>query len=288
MLVVDATAKINLALEVLGRRQDGYHEIRTVMQAIDLHDTLRFHPGTGLSVVSSRLLTLDNTVAAAARLFGGKLGYTGGATIELVKRIPAAAGLGGGSSDGAATLTGLNRLWQRGLSREELLPLAEKLGSDVPFFLYGGTALAEGRGERITSLPLLPPRTIVLLVPPVAVPMGKTGRLYRSLQASHHTRGEFTERAVKAIRHGRLPELHNVFENVAFDVFPGLRGFWQRFEASGAGEVHLAGSGPVLFSLCGTENEADEVCLKLRRQGLEAHLAHTTGPLTLREASGPV
>ncbi|MBM2831184.1 MAG: ispE [Dehalococcoidia bacterium] len=270
-------AKLNLTLEVLGRRTDGYHEVRTVLQAIDLCDTLLFQADEHISLFCQRtpLLTGDNTILTAARLLRERSASPAGAVIELEKHIPVAAGLGGGSSDGAATLRALNGLWKTGLDRQTLQPLAEMLGSDAPFFLYGGTALGEGKGERITQLPSAISGPIVLLVPPLTGRPEKTGQLYALLNTADFTGGQFTQRLTEVLRKGQpiAPSLlYNAFERVALGFFPGLQEYRQRFLESGASQVHLAGSGPALFTLAGDETQAARICQTLRRQRLTAYV----------------
>ncbi|MFH0914750.1 MAG: 4-diphosphocytidyl-2C-methyl-D-erythritol kinase, partial [Chloroflexota bacterium] len=194
------------------------------------------------------------------------------------KRIPLVSGLGGDSSDAAATLRGLNQLWGLGLSQEDLSGLARRLGSDVPFFLYGGTALAEGRGERLTPLPSPQPVWVVLLVPPVPRPPGKTQQLYSRLTPAHFSGGEVTRRLVARLKRSPVIEtslLFNVFDAVADGFFAGLSQYRQRFLAAGAGTVHLAGSGPTLFTLTGEEAEAKSVFQRLQEQNLESYLEKT-------------
>ena len=157
-MVIHCYAKINLTLEILGKRADGFHEVRTVMQTVGLADRLEVSAAADLSFTCSdpALATPDNLVYRAARLLQAEYAVRTGAALRLEKRIPVAAGLGGGSSDAAATIVALNRLWNLQLSLTEQRRLAARLGSDVPFILTGGTALATGRGERITPLPPLP------------------------------------------------------------------------------------------------------------------------------------
>ena len=193
-LTLQAYAKINLTLEVLAKRPDGYHEISTILQTISLADTLTFEPSANLDFrcdVSS-LKTPDNLVLKAARLLQETTGSNKGAIINLTKRIPIAAGLGSGSTDAAATLVGLNQLWELNLSLDKLTEPAAKLGSDVAFFLYGGTALAKGRGEQITPLPPAPEHWLVLLKPAIKPVPSKTAQLYSRLNPSHYTSGQHT------------------------------------------------------------------------------------------------
>jgi 4-diphosphocytidyl-2-C-methyl-D-erythritol kinase len=271
LLKARAPAKLNLTLEVLGKRRDGYHEVRTILQAIDLCDTLFLQPSNHISLLCNRpsLLTGDNTVLAAAQMLSEKAASLRGATIELEKRIPLAAGLGGGSSDGAAALRALNMLWETSLEHRDLLMLAERLGIDAPFFICGGTALGTGRGEKVNHLPPAHTGPIILLVPPLTNQPRKTRQLYSLLNHTHHTDGQLTQHAVETLEQGRPLDpslLYNVFEKVAQDFFPGLQGYWQRFVESGASQVHLAGSGPALFTLAGDEAHAKELYRRLRRQ----------------------
>jgi len=170
-----------------------------------------------------------------------------GARIRLDKRIPVAAGLGGGSSDAAAALRGLNKLWKLGRSDAQLAEAGAGLGSDVPFFLYGGTALAEGRGERVTPLLAPPPVWLVLLAPPFELP-AKTKRMYAALTPTDFSDGSRTEALVGRIRGGGPVDdsgLYNVFERVAYEVFAGLDAYRDALLMAGARHVHLAGLGPL-------------------------------------------
>jgi len=284
MLTVLAPAKINLTLEVLGKRPDGYHQIRSVIQSINLCDSLRFRLSDDIefSCDNPSLVWQESLVSRATALLQQATSCSKGATIEISKRIPLAAGLGGDSSDAAAILHGLNRLWQLGLSLQELLELAPRLGSDVTFFLYGGTALVEGRGERVTPLPPLPHRWVVLLVPPVPGMPGKTQRLYASLKPKHYTQGQSTDRLVAGLSQGgevALSLLFNVFDEVAVDNFTGLGEYREKFLKAGAGSIHLAGSGPGLFTLVEDKAQAGRLYRHLQRQGLECYLAETSAAI---------
>jgi len=280
MITLFAYAKINLTLEVLGKRGDGYHEVMTVLQTIDLKDALTFELQRGIDIECDQpeLRSPDNLAVKAARLLRDTVGCTRGALISIRKDIPLAAGLGGGASDAAATLQALNELWQLGLPREQLLQLAAKVGSDVPFFLYGGTALGQGRGEIVAPLPPFPPSWMVLLKLPINVADNKTQRLYASLNPSHFTAGQFSKRMVDLLRLGSNISssfLFNVFEKVAFTAFPGLEGYWQHLLNLGANNVHLAGSGPTLFTLAQDEAKGEELYRSLKKEGLEVYLVQT-------------
>ncbi|MBI2908755.1 MAG: 4-(cytidine 5'-diphospho)-2-C-methyl-D-erythritol kinase [Chloroflexi bacterium] len=282
MLKLRAYAKINLTLDILGQRPDGYHDIASVLQTIDMADRLTFQDAESLTLVCNvpALSGEDNLVMKAATLLAEEVGCVGGASVRLTKGIPLAAGLGGGSSDAAATLVGLNTLWQLGLPRADLLGLASRLGADVPFFLWGGTALVEGRGEAVTPLPSLGERWVVLLKPPAEM-AGKTAKLYGALQPGDFTTGAATRRLADLIREGGEPEsnlLSNGFERCAAALFPGLAGFRERFLAGGAPRVVLTGSGPTLYCLLNEKATAERIFENLRRQGMKVYLARTVGP----------
>jgi len=280
MPTLQAPAKLNLTLEVLAKRRDGFHEIRSVIQTINLCDSLRFQLSRNMAFNSdqSDWIPEKSLVSKAASLLQEVTGCGKGATIEVNKRIPLLSGLGGDSSDAAAILRGLNKLWGLGLSRGKLLELASQLSSDVAFFLYGGTALVKGRGEMVTPLPPLPCMQVVLMMPPVPRMPGKTERLYANLKASHYTGGQTTDRLVARLTRGRevIPSLlFNVFDDVARDSFAGLEEYWERFLKAGAKEVHLAGSGPALFTLMKDKAQAEDLYIRLQQQGLESYLAET-------------
>lgn len=280
MLTVQAPAKLNLTLEVLAKRSDGFHEIRSLVQAINLCDTLRFQLSRNVefSCADSGWIPAQSLISKATGLLQKTTGCAKGVTIEVEKRIPLISGLSGDSSDAAATLRGLNKLWGLGLALPGLVELAAQLGSDVAFFLYGGTALAEGRGERVTPLPSLSQVWVVVMLPPVPRARGKTERLFASLKPSYYTRGGITDRLAALLTGGNLDEetlvgqLFNVLDDVAPDNFAGLGDYWQQFLEAGARQVHLAGSGPAMFTLVKDKVQAEKVYRNLQRQGLESYL----------------
>ena len=280
MLTVLVPAKINLTLEVLGKRPDGFHEIRSVLQTVNLCDRLHFRTGQGITFKCDMpgWSAEESLVAKAVSLLQKATGCSKGAEIEVEKRIPLMSGLGGDSSDAAATLRGLNKLWELDLTQEKLLELAAQLGSDVAFFLYGGTGLVEGRGEVVTPLPPLPHRWVVLVVPDVPRLPGKTKTLYSSLEKGHYTDGQITQRLVKSIKAGREFKpamLFNTFENVAFDHFSGLKVYREHLIKLGAPHVHLAGSGPTLFTMSEDKAQAEELYTRCQQQGMEAYLVES-------------
>ena len=205
-----APGKINWTLEVLGHRPDGYHEVRTVLQTVDLCDRVRVSPSTDLELVLTGLVgqagaplagvpPSENLAYRAAALLRDRAGGQAlGARIELEKAIPAGAGLGGGSSDAAATLRALDRLWGLGLAPAELARLGAQLGADVPFFLFGGTALGRGRGDEVTPLPDVRSRRLLLVIPRGRLAR-KTAAMYARLRPEHFSGGEASERLAAAI-----------------------------------------------------------------------------------------
>ena len=277
---VTAPAKINLTLEVLRKRPDGFHEIRSVLQAVDLCDTLYIEPGQGVSFQCDMegWSAEKSLVTKAVALLREATACTKGAEIKIEKRIPLMSGLGGDSSDAAALLRGLNEFWDLKLPLEKLAELAEKVGSDVSFFLKSGTALATGRGEIITPLPPISPMWVVLIAPDVPVETGKTGRMYTSLKPSHFTSGDITQKLVEDLKKGRKFKpamLFNTFENIAFEDYNIRRIYIGHLIKLGAFHVHLAGSGPTLFTMFTDKARAEELYTKCRNQGMKAYLAAT-------------
>ncbi len=260
-----APAKINLTLEVLKRRDDGYHEIRSILQTIDLCDELELEKSKELEFFcnSLELNNEDNLAIKASRLLRRKAGVTQGARISLRKRIPVAAGLGGGSSDAASVLKGLNILWGLKLSEAELMEISAGLGSDVPFFIQGGAALARGRGEIIEPLPSPGDYWFVLLMPPVDEYADKTSRMYRNLREADYTDGSITRSLAGIIKSGDeigQSLLYNVFDKVAPGIYPQLPFFQEVLaDASGTARAHLSGSGPCIYVMLKDEAGAKRV-----------------------------
>jgi 4-diphosphocytidyl-2-C-methyl-D-erythritol kinase len=283
VLTVRAYAKVNLTLEVLGKRGDGYHQIVSVMQAIDLFDELSFTRSDNEVNLRCSLLSLetpDNLITKAATLLKERAGYSGGADIFLKKRIPVTSGLGGGSSDAASTLKALCKLWELDMGDEELLALASSVGSDVSFFLLGGTAIAEGRGEEVHRLSAMHTAHLVLLAPPVDMP-NKTLSMYRGLIPEEYTKGEASFKLRDCLERQEkldISMLFNVFESVAFDLFPPLAIYRRAMLDMGAEKVHLAGSGPSLYTLADSKENATALAEKLRTVGYDAYAAATVGP----------
>lgn len=278
MLTIDAYAKLNLTLEVTGTRSDGYHSVATVLQTVDLKDTLTLEHSSIISVECSlpELSDEHNLVYQAANLLREQTNYPEGVRIHVEKNIPVSAGLGGGSSDAAATLNGLNRLWDLRLSDKELQALAVRLGTDVAFFLKGGTAFGENRGEKLTPLPL-PEGEVkaIILHPPIDIPT-KTAAMYAELHPFYYTEGEYTRSLIQLLRNrkpitGEL--MFNGFEPIAPDVFEGLDEFSGAFKRTGATQVHLSGTGPSLFVLAASK-QAYSIYDQLRAQGHEVYIVN--------------
>ena len=281
-VTVQAPAKVNLTLEVLGKRPDGYHEIASVMQAISLFDTLTFLPSDEIKVLAEieALGTQDNLVYRAGMLLRETSGVSAGAEIRLDKQIPLAAGLGGGSSDAAATLLGLDRLWGLELAEGELKELAAQLGSDVPFFLTGGTALVEGRGERVSNVKTPPTLWLVLAFPDHRLE-NKTATAYKTLSNTDHTDGRRTGDLVERIEAGTEithDSFFNVFDRVAARIFPGIGGSWSILQEASGGPVHLSGAGPTLFCRVDGPEEGQIVVTECAARGLDSCLARTLAP----------
>ncbi|HZT78979.1 MAG TPA: 4-(cytidine 5'-diphospho)-2-C-methyl-D-erythritol kinase [Gemmataceae bacterium] len=260
MVRVRAPAKVNLFLEVLAKRADGYHEISTLMVAVSLYDTLEFkeEPSgqTRLECDNPHLSTgPDNLVRRAADLLRRHIGRDRGAHVRLRKRIPMAAGLAGGSTDAAAALEGLNRLWRLGLTRTELAALGAQLGSDVPFFFATPAAWCTGRGEKVEPLAVGNPLWLVLVSPPAGL---STAAVYRNVTVPG--RPETGEDIRRAVVEGNVEEvgrrLHNRLQEPAERLCPEVARLHARLRALGPAGALMSGSGSSLFALCRGRAEA--------------------------------
>jgi 4-diphosphocytidyl-2-C-methyl-D-erythritol kinase len=288
---IQSYAKINLTLDVLGRRADGYHELMTVMQTVDLYDTicLAANDDTGVRMVCVRpeLSNDDNLAARAARAICQQLDLTQGLDIELHKRIPVAAGLGGGSSNATAVLLALRDWWQLPLSLDDLHAIAAKLGSDTAFFLTGGLALCEGRGERVTPLAHhLPPsmRWIILVKPAISV---STAVVFRALMPQDYSDGSASLAILAALTEGRdlpLADLHNSLERSILAHYPQVAQAREDMLQAGSPYVRLSGSGPTLFSTFPNLSQAAHVQQQLQAQGYEVYLTRAIYPNLAKKA----
>ena len=293
MIRVWARAKINLCVEVLGRRNDGYHEIATVLQALDLADELTVEPAeiVSLHVDRAELAGPDNLVLRAANLLRQTIDSSAGAAMTLRKQIPIAAGLGGGSADAAATLVALNELWRARLAMEDLSILGATLGSDVPFFLCGaGTAFGGGRGERVRPLPTAPTGWVTLLVADGPPMPQKTARLYAMMRDLHFSSGataaswgQYLESAASWNALNTVPGLRNAFDAVAPDAFPWMREQKALLDGVPGGERFLlSGTGPTRFAIFDDRDDAARVADLIRAAGYQAIVCPTAArPLDL-------
>ena len=283
--IVQSYAKINLTLDVLGKRPDGYHELATVMQTVDLYDTLCFvatdEDQVSISCNQPELCNDENLVVRAAQAIRKRLGLTQGVLIELHKRIPVAAGLGGGSGNAATVLQALQQWWQLPLDAQELWSMAAELGSDVPFFLKGGLALCEGRGEKITPLELhwpLDMRWLLLIKPAIAV---STATVFRNLTANDYSTGaesKAVQAALQSKERLRPTDFHNSLERGVVEQYSEVAQARKAVLDAGAEYVHLSGSGPTLFTTFSTLAAATQVQQRLQAQGYEVYLTRPVQP----------
>ncbi len=261
-----AHAKINLTLNILEKRADGYHNLSTVMQSVGLSDRITLRTGEGLRFCckDAALPTgEENTAVAAASLFFGATGLAPAVTIELEKQIPQAAGLAGGSADAAAVLAGLNRMYGAPLEQAALLSLAQKIGADVPFCLLGGSMLAAGVGERLTPLPPMPDCGILILKP-CAKP--STGEMYRRIDRCDRPPHPPAEAAVRALEAGRLSALAAALGNTFSAAWEmgEIPASLAALKSEGALGASLSGSGPSVFGLFETRDAAEAAAERLK------------------------
>lgn len=290
-LRVIAPAKVNWTLEVLRARPDGYHEVRSVLQTIDLHDVVTLLPGAEieLQIAGPEAGALagapqeSNLAVRAAVALIRRAGAKRGVRILLEKNIPVAAGLGGGSSDAAAVLRGLNRLWDLQLPPENLAELAGEVGSDPPFFCVGGTALVAGRGERVEPLPDAVSPPILLATPPRDERGEKTAAMFGALLPAMFTAGDATigvRETVDARRPIVSEELYNVFERVTAELQPATAMAMEALRLQGH-TAHLCGAGPSFFLLLAREAPVDALLARTRDLGFEPRVVQ---PLPRRAA----
>lgn len=276
---VPAYAKINLTLNVLGKRPDGYHALASVMQTVSLADTLLIRTGESETVSCDvdvpELRSEQNLALRAAHLLRETAGRPLGADIELRKVVPIQAGLGGGSSDAATALTALSALWDLHLPPGRLEELGAQLGSDVPFLVQGGTALVEGRGEVVTPLPDMRPLWLIVAKPAVNV---STAEIFRALAPADFGHDEDTRAVVSAIRRGAdLPVewLSNTLERVAIERYPEIAAVRSTLEHAGASPVRMSGSGPTLYAPFAHLGQAAEVYGRVAGALPQVWLCHT-------------
>lgn len=265
-----ALAKINLGLDVVGKREDGYHQVRMVMQTVRLYDQVKLSmkERSGITVKTNLFylpVNEDNLVYKAAKLLMDEFGIHQGVMIDLKKFIPVAAGLAGGSSDAAAVLVGMNRLFQLGLSKGDLMKRGVSIGADVPYCIMRGTALAEGIGEELTPLPAMPKCRILIAKPAVHV---STKFVYTNLRADELADHPDIDGQIEALRKGDLyrlaDKMGNVLETVTVPAYPVIGEIKRVMIAGGAIGAMMSGSGPTVFGLFEDERKAKHTYEKLR------------------------
>ncbi|MBD3108963.1 4-(cytidine 5'-diphospho)-2-C-methyl-D-erythritol kinase [Bacillus sp. AGMB 02131] len=281
-LMEKAPAKINLALDVLYKRPDQYHEVEMVMTTVDLADRIEIEEKkqNNITIFSHNRYVPDddrNLAYQAAALLKERFDIKQGVSIKIEKNIPVAAGLAGGSSDAAATLRGLNRLWNLGLSMDELAELGAEIGSDVSFCVYGGTALATGRGERIKHLPSPPKCWVVLAKPLRGV---STADVYKrlDLQNVKHPNIAAMIQAIETNDYqGVCNNIGNVLENVTLSLHPEVLHIKNQMKKFGADAVLMSGSGPTVFGLVEYDSRMNRVYNGLRGFCEQVHAVRMLG-----------
>ena len=270
-----ATAKINLALDVLSKREDGYHDVRMIMQMVGMYDRLElqpllFEPGIHLETNLSYIPTDEGNLAVkAAKLLMDEAGVTDGLKIRLDKFIPVAAGLAGGSSDAAMTMVGVNRLFHLGFTREELMKRAAKIGADVPFCILRGTALSEGIGDILTPLPQMPDAAILLCKPNISV---STRDVYGALDSGKAGKHPDIDGMIRAIKDGDLERMTdpalmvNVLESVTGPRYPVIGAIESIMKEEGALNAVMSGSGPTVFGIFRDAGKAEACRVRLRKE----------------------
>lgn len=272
-----AMAKINLGLDVLHKREDGYHEVRMIMQTIQMYDVLDIRkkrtPGISLSTNLPYIPSDErNLVYKTARLLMDEFNVTEGIDMKLTKFIPVAAGMAGGSSDAAAAFVGINRMFQLGLSEQELMDRAVQIGADVPYCIMRGTALAEGIGEKLTRLPQMPRCYVLVGKPGINV---STKLAYENLNLESIKEHPDIDGMVSAIENGDLygvtSRMQNVFEPGIIRNYPVIQEIKDLMETEGALKAMMSGSGPTVFGIFDNRAKMEKAAEKLRR----SHLAKT-------------
>lgn len=279
-LCINAFAKINLTLEVVRRRPDGYHDLRTVFQQVGLCDEVILSSGKNGIHLTCDDPTLsvgaDNLTWRAAALIRDRFRPADGVRVHLRKRIPIGGGLAGGSADAAATIMGCNQLWQLGLTQSEMMALGGQLGMDVPFCIMGGTALGAGRGDELQQLTRLAGACIVVAFPGVC---SSTADAYATLQSHQFGDTGATDRMAAAIERGDMPAvavgLYNVFEHNVFGRLPAIAKAKQLMLEGGAWNACMTGSGACVFALTRTQREAEAVAEAVRRSFPLVFVTHT-------------
>mgnify|MGYP000615359018 CR=1 FL=1 len=273
-ITLKALAKINLGLDVVRRREDGYHEVRMIMQTIHLYDLLEIQKirEPGIQIVSNLSflpVNENNLVYKAARLLQEEFALTDGISVKLTKRIPVAAGMAGGSTDAAAMLYAMNQLYDLGLSRRELMKRGVQIGADVPYCLMRGTALAEGIGEKLTPLPPMPKCQILIAKPPISV---STKMVYEKLDSCEIKEHPDIDGILDGLKNQDLEQvaasLGNVLEKVTVEAYPVIAQIKECMMEAGALGAMMSGSGPTVFGIFRDRRTAKEAFTKVKAQNL--------------------
>lgn len=274
-----AYAKVNLGLDVLRRREDGYHDVKMVMQNIDLFDKICIRKNAGRGVTMRTNLAFlptdgSNLACKAARLLMDEFDIDSAVYIDLYKFIPVAAGMAGGSADAAAVLYGMNKMFELGLSLEELMARGVRLGADIPYCLMGGTVLAEGIGEKLTELKPFPDCCFVVAKPPFSV---STRFVYENLVLDSNTKHPDIDGILAAIDQGDIygaaDRLENVLESVTVKEYPDIEGIKDRMKECGALNALMSGSGPAVFGIFDDEQKA-AACNRILRQDVRVKTSY--------------
>lgn len=273
-----AYAKVNLGLDVIGRREDGYHEVRMIMQTVDICDVLTFtrqeRPGIVVTTDKEELPGDEsNLIYKAARLVTETCSVREGIKIELQKRIPMAAGMAGGSTDAAAVFHGMNEMFGLGMDEDEMCALGVKIGADIPYCIKGGTALAEGIGEILTKLPDAPACVVLVAKPDIDV---STRYVYENLHAESLEYHPDIDGMRAAIEEGDLrgmaERMGNVLETVTVNAYPVIREIKEVMKKSGAWNALMSGSGPTVFGIFGEEEKARKAYNEIAQANLAGQL----------------
>ena len=278
---VKALAKINLGLDVIRRREDGYHEVCMVMQTIHLYDRLEIVKNqSGMITMETNLAFLptneNNLVYKAAKLLCDEFGIKDGIHVNLQKRIPVAAGMAGGSTDAAAVLYGLNKIFELGLSTEQLMERGVKIGADVPYCIMRGTALAEGIGEKLTSLPPMVKCPVLIAKPGINV---STKFVYENLKLDsviHPNMQQLVADIKEKNLHKIAADMGNVLESVTIPAYPVIADIKEHMMNHGAVGAMMSGSGPTVFGLFGDEKTAEAAYEAMKESGLAKQVYLTT------------
>lgn len=277
-----AYAKINLGLDVLCRREDGYHEVRMIMQTIQMYDQLDMEktdePGIHLTTNLSFIPTDEsNLVYKAAKLLMDRYQLTDGVKIHLNKVIPVAAGMAGGSSDAAATLVGINKLFGLGLSKKQLMEIGVQIGADVPYCVMRGTALAEGIGEILTPLAPAPECYVLIGKPAISV---STPFVYKNLKLNEETVHPDIDGMIQALEnhdlYGITDRMGNVLESVTISAFPEIETIKNHMKEHGAVNAMMSGSGPTVFGIFDSKEKAEVAYQQLKESNLVKQIFLTT------------